>query len=253
LVDQHPFLLIHGLIGSFSKPNFAAALAARLSLSLDYVIAPDLLGYGAESDALAESINIAGQVDYLHRLVSLRFPGRKVNLIGHSVGGAVAMLFAYTFPYQVNRIWNLEGNFTLEDAFWTRSIADKTAAEVELEFKSYRDAPSKWMALAGIELTSKNEEIVATWLNNQPISTIQLMAKSVVEVTGAAEYLEKVEEVFTRKEVFLVAGERSSAGWHVPANLKKFEAGNVLISNSGHMLMIDNPSETISYFSKTLV
>lgn len=46
-----------------------------------------------------------------------------VDGVGHSVGGAIAMLCAHTYPDHVRRIVNVEGNFTLADAFWFYEIA----------------------------------------------------------------------------------------------------------------------------------
>ncbi|WP_227744214.1 alpha/beta fold hydrolase [Yersinia kristensenii] len=42
-----------------------------------------------------------------------------VHVIGHSVGGAVAVLFARRYPEMTRSLTSVEGNFTLSDAFWS--------------------------------------------------------------------------------------------------------------------------------------
>ncbi|WP_428942794.1 alpha/beta fold hydrolase [Xanthomonas oryzae] len=46
--------------------------------------------------------------------------GKKVHLVGHSVGGAVSALVCSLYPELVASFTSVEGNFTLKDAFWSR-------------------------------------------------------------------------------------------------------------------------------------
>lgn len=78
---------------------------------------PDLLGYGRYQDVAFDAISLDGQVEHRRAFVHTQWPATPVDVVGHSVGGTVAMLFAYWFPHLVRRIVNAEGNFTLDDAF----------------------------------------------------------------------------------------------------------------------------------------
>jgi lipase len=59
-------------------------------------------------------------VDLVRRLIDCEARNARVQLIGHSVGGVVAAGYAHRFPKRVASFVNVEGNFTLADAFWSR-------------------------------------------------------------------------------------------------------------------------------------
>jgi pimeloyl-ACP methyl ester carboxylesterase len=60
------------------------------------VIAPDLLGHG-KSDKPRTDYSVAAYANGLRDLLSVLGIDR-VSLVGHSLGGGVAMQFAYQFP-----------------------------------------------------------------------------------------------------------------------------------------------------------
>lgn len=75
-----------------------------------YCIAPDLRGYGKSGHGK----NPLGYFFYeyvadLHDLLAKFSPKRPVNLLGHSLGGAIATVYAGTFPERVGRLINVEG------------------------------------------------------------------------------------------------------------------------------------------------
>jgi pimeloyl-ACP methyl ester carboxylesterase len=76
-------------------------------------LAPDLLGYGAQRQVPVEAIDLPAQVEHLYRVLEEQLPGEAVHLVGHSVGGAVAMLFAQVHGERVRSLVSVEGNFSL--------------------------------------------------------------------------------------------------------------------------------------------
>jgi pimeloyl-ACP methyl ester carboxylesterase len=91
-------LLIHG-IGDTSSTwaGVMPMLAQRYR-----VIAPDLLGHGA-SDKPRADYSVAGYANGMRDLLSV-LGIERVTLVGHSLGGAVAMQFAYQFPERTERL-----------------------------------------------------------------------------------------------------------------------------------------------------
>ena len=65
------------------------------------VIAPDLLGHG-ESDKPRADYSIGGYANGMRDLLALLDVNR-VTVVGHSLGGGVAMQFAYQYPHLVDR------------------------------------------------------------------------------------------------------------------------------------------------------
>ncbi len=229
-----PVVFVHGLIGHL-KPLAAHSMFARAG-----ACAPDLLGYGAEVGVDPETITLAAQARELGRVVGNAYGDAPVHLVGHSVGGAIAMLFAAKAPERVASVTSVEGNFTLDDAFWSASLGRMTVDEVEALLGGMRADPEAWIARS---VPSPSLELVALadeWLHWQPASTLRAMGRAVVAETGISIYLETVRSVFERLPVHLVAGERSRNGWHVPEWARLAAASEHVVPNAGHLPMVDD-------------
>jgi pimeloyl-ACP methyl ester carboxylesterase len=111
-------LFIHG-IGDSSETwrNVLPALAK------DYtVIAPDLLGHGA-SDKPRADYSIAAYACGMRDLLAI-LDVERVTVIGHSLGGGVAMQFAYQFPERVERLVLVStGGVGRDVAFAVRAVS----------------------------------------------------------------------------------------------------------------------------------
>ncbi|BBX66403.1 hypothetical protein MSAS_55770 [Mycobacterium saskatchewanense] len=91
-------LLIHGIGDNSTTWNAVQAkLAQRFT-----VIAPDLLGHG-RSDKPRADYSIAAYANGMRDLLSV-LDIERATIIGHSLGGGVAMQFAYQFPHLVERL-----------------------------------------------------------------------------------------------------------------------------------------------------
>lgn len=91
-------LLIHGIgDNSTTWEMVQAKLAQRFT-----VIAPDLLGHG-KSDKPRADYSVAAYANGMRDLLSV-LDIENVTVVGHSLGGGVAMQFAYQFPQLVNRL-----------------------------------------------------------------------------------------------------------------------------------------------------
>ena len=91
-------LLIHGIgDNSTTWSTVQTKLAQRFT-----VIAPDLLGHG-QSDKPRADYSVAAYANGMRDLLSV-LDIDQVTVIGHSLGGGVAMQFAYQFPQLVDRL-----------------------------------------------------------------------------------------------------------------------------------------------------
>lgn len=227
-------LMVHGLMGSIAYIEPQRYLPGIL------LHTPDMIGYGRKRDDTLD-IGVPGQAAALVRLLRDEIK-QPVWLLGHSVGGAVAMLVADAAPELVLGLISVEGNFTLKDAFWSSRIAALPDADWAYEYGTMEAAPAAWLERGGIEASDERVLWAREILGNQPYTTVQRMAQSVVAVTGAPAYLELVRRVFGRTPVYLVGGELSAAGWDVPewalASARRIE----LQPRSGHMMMLEDPA-----------
>ena len=91
-------LLIHGIgDNSTTWSTVQTKLAQRFT-----VIAPDLLGHG-KSDKPRADYSVAAYANGMRDLLSV-LDIERVTVVGHSLGGGVAMQFAYQFPQLVDRL-----------------------------------------------------------------------------------------------------------------------------------------------------
>ena len=73
-----------------------------------FAIAPDLRGFG-KSEWQPQGYWFPDYVADLEALLDAMAPGESVDLVGHSLGGNVAMLFAGARPARVRRLVSLDG------------------------------------------------------------------------------------------------------------------------------------------------
>ena len=228
-------LLVHGLLGSldYFEPR-------RYLPGVD-IFTPDLIGYGqrrSEDAHLTLPDQAAMLASVLHDEI-----GSPAWVLGHSVGGAVAMLLADMVPELVRGLISVEGNFTLKDAFWTGRIAALPDADWAAEYGAMEAAPAAWLEKSGIEASDERIVWARDILANQPYTTVQKMAQSVLDTTGAPDYLGCVGRVLARATpLFLVGGEQSAAGWDVP-DWVLAQARRVHVQpKTGHMMMLEDPA-----------
>jgi pimeloyl-ACP methyl ester carboxylesterase len=96
--DGPPIVLIHGMLNSSSHWRSVA-----LELARDYtVIAPDLIGHG-DSAAPRGDYSLGAHAASIRDLLAAIGIDR-ASIVGHSLGGGVAMQFFYQFPQRVERL-----------------------------------------------------------------------------------------------------------------------------------------------------
>lgn len=230
-----PVVFVHGLIGTLQVPDLLQYFTAGSA------IAPDLLGYGAFRDAPPGEITIRAQVAHLHRTIERQFGAEPVHVVGHSVGGVIAMLLAHGHPERIESVISVEGNFTLNDAFWSSSVAQMPQPDVDRMLAGFRDDPRAWLGGSGVVVNADLTRIASHWLAHQPATTLRAMADSVVRETGSPEYLSKVRSVFAGHPVHLMAGERSSGDWDVQGWARQQAASFTVIPGTGHLMMLEQP------------
>ncbi|HTC71389.1 MAG TPA: alpha/beta fold hydrolase, partial [Solirubrobacteraceae bacterium] len=93
-----PIVLIHGMLNSSSHWQSVA-----LALARDYtVIAPDLIGHG-DSAAPRGDYSLGAHAASIRDLLAA-IGVERASIVGHSLGGGVAMQFFYQFPQRVERL-----------------------------------------------------------------------------------------------------------------------------------------------------
>lgn len=93
-----PIVFVHGLLGSHRTWDH---LVDRLAAG-HRVIAPDLVGHGGSAKPRGD-YSLGAHAGTLRDLLDQLGVG-PVTLVGHSLGGGIALQFAYLFPERVSRL-----------------------------------------------------------------------------------------------------------------------------------------------------
>ncbi|EHR72545.1 lysophospholipase [Burkholderiales bacterium JOSHI_001] len=108
--ERPALVLVHGWMDVAASWQFMVdALAAQR-----YVVAPDWRGFGQTQSPGVDSYWFADYLGDLDALLDQVSPNAPVDLVGHSMGGNVVMIYAGVRPGRIRRLVNLEG-FGLPD------------------------------------------------------------------------------------------------------------------------------------------
>jgi len=152
-------LLVHGMAGSSETwRHVMPALAKRFT-----VLAPDLLGQGA-SEKPRGDYSLGAHANVLRDLMEA-LGYKRATVVGQSLGGGVAMQFAYQFPERCERMVLVSsGGLGREVTFYLRIL---TVPGFEYIFPFFstptlRDAGNRiatWLGRAGVRSTPASQEI----------------------------------------------------------------------------------------------
>src|SRR2546421_1424743 len=96
--DGPPVVLIHGMVNSSKHwERVALRLADRYT-----VVAPDLIGHG-DSAAVRGDYSLGAHACSIRDLLTT-IGIERATIVGHSLGGGIAMQFFYQFPQRVERL-----------------------------------------------------------------------------------------------------------------------------------------------------
>ncbi len=102
---QPPLVMVHGWMDVSASFQFVVD-----ALREDrWVVSPDWRGYGLTTTPATDNYWFPDYLADLDALLDHYAPGQAVDLVGHSMGGNVAMLYSGIRPERIRRLVNLEG------------------------------------------------------------------------------------------------------------------------------------------------
>ena len=104
-----PLVLVHGWMDVAASWQFMVDALSPAFLQGRLVIAPDWRGFGHSTGPACDHYAMADYLGDLEWLLDHYAPGQQVDLVGHSMGGNIAMMYAGVRPGRIRRLVNLEG------------------------------------------------------------------------------------------------------------------------------------------------
>jgi lipase len=231
---SEPVVFIHGLYQGMGHLADLPFPSSRKPILLD------LPGYRTQVEK-AVPPDFAGYADHVASELD-RLGASPAVVVGHSVGGAVAMLLAANHRERVAAIVNVEGNFRPADAFWSTKIAAMTSEEADAMLEEFKNDIDGWLTRQKIQIKPKRQEWAKQMFDAQPARSVQALARAVVEATASPDYLPTMDGVIlSGVPVHLIAGERSRAGWGVPDDFARLAASFSIQPKVGHMMQLEEP------------
>jgi pimeloyl-ACP methyl ester carboxylesterase len=182
-------LLVHGMAGSAETwRHVMPALAKRFT-----VLAPDLLGQG-QSDKPRGDYSLGAHANTLRDLLDA-LGYQRVTVVGQSLGGGVAMQFAYQFLERCERLVLVDsGGLGREVTFYLRML---TVPGFEYVFPLFstpglRDAGNliaTWLDRAGVRSTPASQEIWRSYASLADAESRRAFFRSlrdVIDLSGQA-------------------------------------------------------------------
>ncbi|MDB5869179.1 MAG: alpha/beta hydrolase fold protein [Polaromonas sp.] len=265
-----PLVLLHGWMDvaaswQFMVDAFSDAFAAGRA-----IIAPDWRGFGQSGLSpdgwQADSYWFADYLADLDFLLDHYAPGQAVDLVGHSMGGNVAMLYSGVRPARIRRLVNLEGfgmpashpsQAAGRYAQWLDEL--KNLQRGDMALKAYDDAGgvARRLMKTNPRLTAdKAHWLASRWARPDASGQWHILGNPAHKVASAQLYrLDEVQEIHRCISAPVLAieasddslglwlkGQYSLADYH--ERLKQIpDARTAVIQDAGHMLHHDQPAQ----------
>jgi len=234
-----------------------------------HVIAPDWRGFGRTAWARDGYWFVDYYAD-LDALLDIYQPGASVNLVGHSMGGNIAVTYAGLRPARIKRLVTLEGlglARTTADAAPGRLVKWLDALHESPEFRPYAsyDQVAQRLKRNNPRLTDEKAQFLARhWATEDPAGGVRLLSDPRHKAPNP--YLFRIEEHLAcwrriTAPVLLVSGRDS----HIVAWLKDHpeelaerksafaDFREVELADAGHMLHHDQPRRLAEVIEAFLV
>lgn len=219
---------IHGL--GCTKESFIDAWNSRMIKNYS-IISPDLPGFGKSPGNTKFSYKLEEYAE-ICRLILKKYPRKRVHLVGHSMGGAIALLLIDLYSDHIVSFTNVEGNLFNTDCGISRSVVTSPS------FETFKLTLFNRLKYYDILKTDKGTRLWSEWIEKTNPVAFNKSAESLVQWTDSGMLLKKFKDLKCKKSYF--CGEKNS---HRKVLDLICEIKIVSISGSGHFPMNDNPNE----------
>ena len=258
--DKTPLVMVHGWMDVAASYQFVVD-----AFSQDhYIIAPDWRGYGQTSSGGVDNFWFPDYLADLEFLLDHYAPDQQVNLVGHSMGGNVVMLYAVVRPERIRRLVNLEGfgmPATTPDqapgryAKWMDELKKLHKGEMDLKAYDSSAGVARRLMKTNARLGEDKANWLAThWAQENAEGKWAILGQPAHKISNAQLYrVEEVTALYGRISMPVLAVEASDNSldmwWNGKFTLAQYHerikaVPNVEIArieDAGHMMHHDQP------------
>jgi pimeloyl-ACP methyl ester carboxylesterase len=261
-----PLVLVHGWMDVAASYQFMVDAFSEAFAKGRTIIAPDWRGFGQTGSGQADNFWFPDYLADLDFLLDHYASGQAVDLVGHSMGGNVAMLYAGVRPARIRKLVNLEG-FGLPAskpshapgryAKWMDEL--KSLQRGELALKAYDDVGgvARRLMKTNPRLSPEKADWLAShWARPDAQGKWQILGESAHKITSAQLYrVDEALEIYQRISAPTLAIEASDdslgSWWQGKYSLAEYherlkqvpQAQVAVIQDAGHMLHHDQPEQ----------
>jgi len=255
-----PLVMVHGWMDVAASYQFVVDAFAQDH----YIIAPDWRGYGQTKAPGADNFWFPDYLADLDFLLDHYAPGQPVNLVGHSMGGNVVMLYGGVRPERIRRLVNLEG-FGMPAtipaqapgrfATWMDELKKLHAGEMDLKAYDSADGVARRLMKTNPRLgQDKADWLARHWAAETPDGQWAIQGDAAHKLSNAQLYrVEEVLEIYKRLTMPVLAVEASDNSldlwWRGKFTLAQYHERLQVVPNveiahiddAGHMMHHDQP------------
>ena len=258
--DKTPLVMVHGWMDVAASYQFMVDALAHSH----YVIAPDWRGYGQTPSGGVDNFWFPDYLADLDFLLDHYAPQGQVNLVGHSMGGNVAMLYAGVRPERIRRLVNLEGfgmpATTPDEApvryvKWMNDLKKLHRGEMDLKAYNSVDGVARRLMKTNPRLgQDKANWLAQHWAHENDQGKWRILGDAAHKISNAQLYhVDEVLEIYRRISMPTLAVEASDSSldlwWKGKFTLAQYherlkvvpQVEIVKIENAGHMMHHDQP------------
>ncbi len=262
--SKPPLVLAHGWLDVAASWQFMVDALSDAFVQKRRIIAFDWRGYGLTESSPTDSYWFPDYLGDLDALLDILSPGRPIDLVGHSMGGNVVMMYAGVRPDRIRKLINLEGfgMATTRPAQapgrlgqWLDEL--RQHREGAMDLKPYADAAAVADRLVKTNprlVRDKAEWLARHWARPDAKGQWRILGDAAHKIINPYLYrVEEAQEIFKRITAPVLAVEASDDSltqwWKGKYTLEEYhqrlqavpQHTVARIEDAGHMLHHDQP------------
>lgn len=231
----NPIILLHGYLENSSMWGFCIPEMEKNNR----VIAIDLLGHG-KSECLGYIHTMEDQADIVFGVLQ-HLKIKKATLIGHSMGGYVALAFAELYPENLKSLV-LMNSTSYEDSPERKKNRERSIKMVKKDYVTFVR-----LSIANL-FSEKNREILVNEIENVKLEALKTPLQGIIAAQEGMRIRKNRELVlrFLKIPVLMILSKKDPV-LNYDENLKQIENTNIelVTLNAGHMSHIENREELL--------